>query len=464
MDWIVDWLVAGTLVTIAAVLAAKRSSFLVDYLIIIYVFNRGLRRLLDYYQGSFNPLSPISLIALAVTAAMFLPFLAHFNTLPKSLKTILICLLVATGYAFLVGFARIQFAAVYSFAEVLAPIGVFGYILTLSPSAETKDRWMRTSGWCAVLACVYGWYQYLTIPPWDAFWVRAVGFEGYLGTLEPTKMAVFSTMAERGVFGGYLGFAIVPMIIAPKWRPLGWVGVLLVLSCILLAGTRTGIILAALSTMIFVMVNKGTGFWQLALGFAVITAAAYFGMGLLPGAQKVQDRFSTLGSIQDDASLQGRMEIYQGSISMILTNPLGMGLGASGISGRINTGGLQGDSTAVIFDAGYAELFLQFGWLGVPLILYALWRMWQEMSIRFRTGMNSTHVMLGRAFMLALIPACFIGNVITTFSILWIVFGAALDPQAFRVHLTKLQLMRDALRSREQGMAAAPVSPPVPQT
>ena len=121
--------------------------------------------------------------------------------------------------------------------------------------------------------------------------MRAVGFEGYLGNLEPTKMAVFSTMAERGVLGGYLGFAVVPMILAPKWRPLSWFGVILVISVILLAGTRTGIILAVLSTMVYVMVNRGTGFWQLAIGFAVMTAAAYFGMGLMPGASKFRNAF-----------------------------------------------------------------------------------------------------------------------------------------------------------------------------
>ena len=241
---LMDWIVTGIIAAIGVALAAHRSSYLVDYALIVYVFNRGLRRLLDYYAGTFNPLSPVSLTPLLVTALMIVPFLVSYNTLTKPLKVIFGCLFVAITCAFFVGFARIQFAAVYAAAEALAPIAMFGYIVTSSPSAATKDRWLRTSAWCAVVACAYGWYQYVTIPPWDAFWVRAVGMEGYLGILEPFKISVFSTMAERGVFGGFLGFAVVPMIIAPKWRPLGWFGVILVLSCILLAGTRTGIILA----------------------------------------------------------------------------------------------------------------------------------------------------------------------------------------------------------------------------
>ena len=318
-----DWIIAGIIVAIAAALAAQRSSYLVDYVVIVYVFNRGLRRVLDYYAGSFNPFSPVSLTPLLVTGLMLIPFLQRFGTLPKVNKTIFYCLFIAIGYAFIIGFFRIQFAAVYALAEVLAPIAMFGYILTLSPTSNTKDRWLRTSAWCAIGAAAYGWYQYFTIPPWDAFWVRAVGFEGYLGILEPTKMTVFSTMAERGVLGGFLGFAVVPMILASKWRPLSWFGVVLVLSVILLAGTRTGLILAAISTMVYVMVNRGTGFWQLALGLIVISVAGYFGMGAMPGSEDVQKRFSTLGNMQEDGSYLGRVEIYQDSVGAILTNPIG---------------------------------------------------------------------------------------------------------------------------------------------
>jgi putative inorganic carbon (hco3(-)) transporter len=450
-----DWLVAFIIVGIAAALTVQRSSFLVDYVVIVYVFNRGLRRVLDYNAGAFNPFSPVSLTPLVVTGLMMLPFIMRYSVLTKPLKAILGCLFIAIGYAFMVGFARIQFGAVYALAEVLAPIAMFGYILTLAPSQEVKDRWLRTSAWCAILASAYGWYQYFTIPPWDAFWVRAVGFEGYLGILEPTKMTVFSTMAERGVLGGFLGFAVVPMILSPRWRtPLSWLGVILVLSVILLAGTRTGIILAALSVFIYVMINRGTGFFQLLLAVVVISVAGYFGMGALPGAEKVQDRFSTLGNIQEDGSYQGRIEIYQASFGSILTNPIGGGLGATGLAGRVNVGTVG--TQALIGDAGYAEIFFQFGWIGAALIIYAMWRMWQEMAVRYRIGMKSPDVMLGRAFMLALIPACFVGNIITTFSILWIVFGAALDPAALRKYVTKLQLIRSARAAKTEAPTILP--------
>ena len=449
-----DWIVAAIMVFIGAALALSRSTYMVDYVLVVYVFNRGLRRLLDWYSGAFNPYSPVSVASLLVAGLMLLPLLPQIRTLPKSSRTILYCFLVAIGYAFIIGFVRVAFAAVYSLAEVLAPIAVFGYILTLGADEKTKDRWLRTAAWCAILASAYGWYQYLTIPPWDAFWVREVGMEGYLGLLEPMKLAVFSTMAERGVLGGFLGFAVVPMILASKWRPLSWLGVILVLSVILLAQTRTGLIVAAFSTIMYVMINRGTALWQLALGLIVVSAAGYFGMGLIPGSQQLQERFSTIGNIQETGSFEGRVEIYQTSVKEILTNPLGSGLGATGLSGRINVGGT--DTQSVIGDAGYSELAIQFGWFGTPLIIYGLWRMWQEMSKRYTIGFRPTELMLGRAFMLALIPSCFVSNVVTQFSILWVVFGAALDHKALRVFAAKLQMMRNARRRAEIESAGSP--------
>ena len=435
-----DWVVAGLLVAVGAALAFSRSTYMVDYVLVVYVFNRGLRRLLDWNAGAFNPFSPVSLAPLLVTCLMMLPLLPQIGGLPKSLRTILFCLFGAIGYGFMIGFVRIGFAALYSLAEVLAPIALFGYILVLGSDQNARDRWLRTAAWCAIGASAYGWYQYLTIPAWDAFWVTAVGMEGYLGILEPTKMSVFSTMAERGVYGTFLGFAVVPMILSPSWRtPLSWFGVILVISNILLAQTRTGIILAGLSVMIYVMVNKGTGFWQIAIGFVAITVAAYFGSRFLPGADQISDRFSTIGSIQESGSFQARMDIYSYGITSVLLNPIGFGLGATGISGRINTGG---DSGSVITDSGYVEIVAQYGWLGAGLILYALWCMWKQLSIRYRLGYRPSEVMLGRAFMIALIPACFVGNLITTFSILWVVFGAALSPKALGAFVKKLQLLR----------------------
>ena len=72
-------------------------------------------------------------------------------------------------------------------------------------------------------------------------------------------------------------------------------------------------------------------------------------------------------------------------------------------------------------------------------------------------GYRPPEVMLGRAFMIALIPACFVGNVVTTFSILWIVFGAALCPKALRVFAQKLQMMQNSARASTRLLPDNPI-------
>ena len=190
------------------------------------------------------------------------------------------------------------------------------------PTQNTKDRWLRTSAWCAIGAAAYGWYQYFTIPPWDAFWVRAVGFEGYLGILEPTKMTVFSTMAERGVLGGFLGFAVVPMILSPKWRNRSAGSACsssFQSSC--LPAHAPGVILAAFVHHDLCHGQSRDGILADGCWLCRHYGCGYFGMGRMPGGEKLKERFSTLGNMQEDGSYQGRVDIYQTRSASILINP-----------------------------------------------------------------------------------------------------------------------------------------------
>lgn len=447
-----SWIVTLFIVGFGAALALKRSTWIVDYATAVFVFNRGLRRLLDWDAGAFNRLSPISLTPLLVGLLMFLPFLPRYRTLPRPLKAIFVSLAVAHGYAFAIGFLRIQFGAVYALAEALAPFAAFGFILTAAAPPSVRDRWIRTAAWCAIFASAYGWYQYLTIPPWDAFWVRAVGFVGYLGQLRPTEMTVFSTMAERGPLSAYLAFAGVAMILSPKWRTvLSWPGVVLVFSVLLLTLSRAGVIIVGMSILTHLFLNGGKGAMRVALGLAVLLMALVFGLKRMPGAERVVTRFESLTHMTEDGSYKGRAELRDVGLRQTLSNPLGYGLGATGIAGRVNTGSLEGQATIV--DAGYFDLLSTFGLLGAAFYGRAIWGIWAELSRRFRAGYRTDAVRLGRTFMVVLIPATFAGNYLSGYSLLWIVFGVALCPWGFQRFL----------RSRHAG-ERHPATPSTPST
>lgn len=423
-----EWIIAIVLAAPAAVLAAKRSSYLIDYAVFIFVLNRGIRRIVDFYiNGYFNPLSPISLVPLVVTLLMGIVVFTNQNQLPKYIKSIAALFLAAFAIAGAVGFLATQFAVLYAGAEVMAPLFLLLYAVLLNPPMAVRDRWVRSFAWGAIMVSAYGWYQYLVIPPWDAFWLKATNMIGYMGLPEPTKMTVFSTMGERGVVAGYLGYSVVPMIVSPKWRTkLGWLGVLLVFSVILLTLSRGGIIIAVVATAAFLIVNKGAKIGQVLVAAAVLALGAFYGVSRIPNAERIIERYeNSAEAMGEDGSFETRTAIMQASVGTVLSNPLGYGLGAVGLATRINTGETKG--AAKFADGGYFDILLTYGLPGTFLMLLALWKIWRQLRLRYINPTYKTdHVLLARALMLSLLVTCFAGNFLNQFSILWLAMGTGL--------------------------------------
>lgn len=427
-----EWIIAIALVVPGAVLAGRRSTYLIDYAVFVFVLNRGIRRIVDFYiNGYFNPLSPISLVPLVVTLLMGFVVFTNQNKLPKYIKGIAGLFLAAFALSGAVGFIRTQFAVLYAGAEVVAPLLLMLYAILLNPTMAVRDRWVRSFAWGAILVSAYGWYQYLVIPPWDAFWLKAADMVGYMGIAEPTKMTVFSTMGERGVVAGYLGYSVVPMIVSPKWRTkLGWLGVLLVFSVILLTLSRGGIIIAVVATAAFLIVNRGAKIGQVLVAAIVLAVGAFYGISKIPNSERIIERYQKSAEDRNkDGSFEARSAIMQASIGTVLSNPLGYGLGAVGLATRINTGDAKG--AARFADGGYFDILLTYGLPGTVLMLMAVWRIWKQLRFRYKSPVYCTdHVLLARALMLSLLVTCFAGNFLNGFSVLWLAMGTGLAIRA----------------------------------
>lgn len=405
----IDWFLALMIVVPAGMLFLSRSFWLLDYLIFLSVFNRGIRRYVDWLQGEFNPFSPISLTPLVVSGLIFLMVMQNCKQLPPSVFRVLQFFGVAIGLAFGIGFLSNGLASVYALAEYIAPVSVIGFAAMAGGDERLLDRWVKSVGWAATLACAYGWYQYYTIPVWDAFWVRAVGFEGYLGNLKPTEMVVFSTMAERGPFAGFISFAVIPMILSKRWRnQLSWFAVALIFATILLTFVRTAIITVALAALVYPLLNRGKNTLQIMLALGLVAVGLPFFMSSLPSSEKIDERLDTLQSITEDGSFTGRIDIAAYGLRAVLGNPIGTGLGSTGLAGRVNTGGL--DSQAVIGDNGYLEILLTFGWIGSLCFFYALYLIWQNLRTLEKSGYRSDAIMMSKAFMVTGAVVLMVGN------------------------------------------------------
>jgi hypothetical protein len=420
-----ELLIAFLIVAPAFYMAATRSSYLLDYMFFVVALNRGIRRLVDYYiNGAFNPFSLISLTQLIIGLLIMLPALSRMNRLTAPVRNLSYLIMVAIAHGTAIGVLNAGIGAFYALGEWLAGFGAFLFVATAPVTAGTMDRWMKSSGYAALLVALYGWYQYLTIPPWDAFWVTAVNFVGYLGVLKPMEMSVFSTMHERGPCAGFLGWAAIPMILHPRWRIIGgWLTVALLLSVMLLTMVRTMFIILALIAVLQPVLSKGMGMGRVVLLAALLGIGGTVGLGYIPGSERINQRFETVKDIQNDGSFQGRLAIFTTGVPWVLGHPLGLGLGSSGFgAGRIGGGAVEG-----FCDSGYIEVFSQFGWIGGLAFFAALAKIWGELTRRIQQGGTDVFLFTGRAVLLGCLVFLYVGNIFGGFSLFWVFLGISLN-------------------------------------
>lgn len=422
-----ELLIAILIVAPAFYMAATRSSYLLDYMFFVVALNRGIRRLVDYYiNEAFNPLSLISLTQLIIGMLIMLPALSRMNRLTAPVRNLSYLIMLAIAHGTAIGVLNAGIGAFYALGEWLAGFGAFLFVATAPVTAGTMDRWMKSSGYAALLVALYGWYQYLTIPPWDAFWVEAVGFVGYLGVLKPMEMSVFSTMHERGPCASFLAWAAIPMILHPRWRIIGgWLTVALLLSVVLLTMSRTMFMIVALIAVLQPALSKGMGMGRVVLLAALLGIGGTVGLEHMPGSERITKRFETVKDIQNDGSFKGRLAIFTTGVPWVLGHPLGLGLGSSGFgAGRIgNAGGAQEG----FCDSGYVEVFSQFGWIGGLAFFAALAKIWGELTHRIQQGGKDVFLFTGRAVLLGCLVFLYVGNIFGGFSLFWVFLGISLN-------------------------------------
>lgn len=411
------------------VLALRGSSFLVDYTIFIFVFNREIRRLVDYYNHQFNPFSLISLTPVIMCGLLFISFIGNLKALHPMARQVFLLLLTSIGYGFIIGIPHNGPAAcVFQGTQYLSTIGLMGYAAINPATQKQADRWLLTAGLFGVFAALYGWYQYWVIPDWDAFWVKAVGFVGYLGKLESTKMWVYSTFSDRGVCAVYLALAAIPMFVSKRWRLfLGWPEAALLVSCIFPTMSRGGIIVAILGVLLYPVLNGGKNAGRIVIVVALVIGVFFAVSGSVPGLNGFVRRFESLTHMQDDGSFQGRMMIAQVTLPYLVQHPLGFGIGSSGLAERLN-----GNAQAMVTDNGWLELLSSLGMPGFLLFIAALALIWRYFSMMGQLGVRDDYLGLARTFFVVALITTWAGNIFIDFSVMWIAIGRALSPMMLR--------------------------------
>lgn len=420
-------LVFGLICLPALIFAALKSSWIVDYLFFVVALNRGIRRVLDYNNELFNPYSLISLTPMIVSGLASFVVLAELmdNRQGNSTyaKRVISIYTLAVGIAFVIGVFNVRLGAVFALGDYIAPIGLMGFGVLYCFDHRVVVRWCASAALASVVVAAYGIYQFYTIPPWDAFWVKAVNFEGYLGALKPTEMALFSTMAERGPASTFLAGGFMVLILHKGiWGIARFPMAALVFYAMLLTHTRTSVIQVALAAMLYPLLNRGRGLLPVIVVCVLIAVVGESALSSLPGTETASSRVKTIGNIQDDGSFRGRLVILGVALSRSTSEPQGLGIGSHGLGNRVTSSEVRGIGDS----SGYVEALRTLGWAGFAMITVVLLRIWKSSTILLNEDLADESVLVFRAWFVSGMIALFSGNWIFSATFFWVLAGHCL--------------------------------------
>lgn len=245
----------------AFLLAVLRPKMLVAYTLLIWAIAPELRRIADWAEGEYHSVSLLSLAPILTSAALIIPLLKEIHNIQKASTRIILLFAVALGYGTLIGLARNGMGSVYDLANYVVPLLLLPYFAVTRFKPKDIDRLLYSFANIAVLVAVYGIIQYLTVPPWDAFWMNHADMMS-IGNPYPLEIRVFSTLNSPGPAASFLAFALVPMILEKRWQgTLRWIGVLLVVICLLTTLVRSAWLILLVMLLMYVGTSpaKGSG-------------------------------------------------------------------------------------------------------------------------------------------------------------------------------------------------------------
>lgn len=355
----------------ALILAETDSKWLIPYILFVWAVNPEIRRLFEWYHNEYHPVSLFSVLPLLVTLSVVIPILRRRWAMTPVIRNVLILFLIALIYGLAIGMIRNGFASLFDFANYIVPLLFLVYAELRSHGYAERRLWMKSFVNIALLVAVYGIIQFFVVPPWDAFWMNEVEMSTN-GLPLPYEIRVFSSLNSPGPAGMFMSVALLAMLVEKEWRGfMGWLGVPVMALGLIITLVRASWVTMVVALLLYLMLSNAK---RRAQGLLLICAIAILGVGLIPvvpGGDKLVERFQSLGNINDDYSYNDRMEFTANMIPKLLGNPFGEGLGSVGTGTKLENGGQLGQYGN--FDNGFFALFLTFGIFGAIVFFRAIW-------------------------------------------------------------------------------------------
>jgi hypothetical protein len=387
-----------------------------------------VRRLVDYQVG-WNPISVVMLAPYLVTALTFFTVLQHLPKLQINRYFPFGLILLGLFYAFNVGVWKVgPFGATFDLLNWLVPVVFAFHLLVHWRNYPLFGQVIqRTFAWGVLVMGSYGLLQFFSPPVWDEYWMLNAEM-GSIGIPEPFEVRVFSTLNSPGPF------AVVMMA-----------GLLLLLSgggLVRLPAASVGY-----ASFLLSLVRASWGAWV--VGLLIIVAqtarsrprllATVVVMGAItlpllavgPVANTVDERLQTISDLQQDDSFQTRLMFYSEFLPPAFLNPVGEGMGSTGVATRLSTAGgelgVWGN-----FDSGIMNIPFVLGWPG--LLLYASGLAWLLLyALRSRGSRHDLFAAASRGIAVALLAQLIFANTLVGLSgmVFWSFLGLSLAANTY---------------------------------
>ncbi|MGH8778783.1 hypothetical protein [Paraburkholderia sp.] len=350
----------------------------------LFFLSPEVRRLADFMNGSFNPQSPVMIASMLAVALSGLSLIKHAHVLGQRRAAPLVLIVLALFYAYIVGMTRAgPAAATFTLVNWLFPVLIgFRLVVTWRDYPLYHRVLLKTFTYGGFVMGAYGVIQYVSPPPWDAFWLLASQMESE-GHPVPFAMRVSSTMNSSGAYATTIMVVLLMLLAAPgKTKMLTGLVAIPSLLFTSVRGAWGGFVVGLLYPL--AMLDGRSRMRMIAglLGFAMLCApVAMIG----DVSDKIMQRFDSLSNLGKDDSYQVRAQFYRNFLSVALTDIAGQGLGTTGLGTKLADNSAQ---LNVVFDSGLMEVPFVMGWPGTLLyttgILMLMWRAFRASLSRSR--------------------------------------------------------------------------------
>ncbi|WP_429498198.1 glucose-6-phosphate isomerase [Robbsia andropogonis] len=346
--------------------------YYIGYSLWLWFVSSEIRRLTDFFHGTFNPTSPIQVAPLAVAMLSLFSLMRHGRFLGTKSGLPYLLMLAGTIYSFLVGIVTNGlFSATYAFSGWLYPILMALHAYSLSERFPQFQRMMMRT-WLSgtIFMGIYGVIQYAIMPPWDALWMTLSGLTSSLGDPAPFASRMFGPLNSTGPFAGMISAGLLLSLVPGyKWR---WLTASLGVICLGLTLVRSAWGGMVLSILLLLTVLDAKTKIRVIFGVLIVAmlSVPVFTSSLV--SDQLSKRVNTVGDISSDNSFEARTQFYSSFLSTALGDVAGQGMGAVGTGARLSGGSDGNAALTASFDSGVMELPYTLGWPGVLLFLIGL--------------------------------------------------------------------------------------------